>query len=546
MQKKIAFVAFALLLNLFSSFTCQAEKIFVGVSQDEPIVFRDTDGSIKGISIDILEYVAQKEGWEVVYQYDTWAHNLKKLDEGGLDILPGMAYSEEREEQYEFNRENIVSNWGQIYLCEGSPVRRFLELDGKKIAVMKKDIYYEFFRSIIYKLDIYPIFAEVESYEAVINVLKQRKADAGILPHLYGLHFAKGSAIFESSLSFRPTQIRYATKKGDHRALLQTIDQHLEILKQNKNSVFYRSINVWVEGVNKLTFPSWLRPIWALVVVGLIFVLFLVGNVILRHQVRIRTDALKKTIAAKERIDSELRIATDIQLGLLPAHFPAFQDRPELDIYAQLEPAKEIGGDFYDFFFIDAERLCLVIGDVSGKGVPAALFMSMAKTIIKSTAKMIESPNEILAAVNREISPDNDSCTFVTVFLCVLNIKTGELCYSNAGHNPPILVRPNCLPQLIKGGESPAIGFDETVTFTEATLDIQPQDTLCLYTDGITEALNKNNEMFTTEKLLQEFPELDNRNARSLVSGILEKVTEFSVDTMQADDITILVLKYVP
>ncbi|NOR64956.1 MAG: response regulator, partial [Candidatus Scalindua sp.] len=183
-------------------------------------------------------------------------------------------------------------------------------------------------------------------------------------------------------------------------------------------------------------------------------------NIILEEKVRIRTEALRQSIAARERMESELRIAHDIQMNIMPADFPPFPDKPEIDIYAILKPAREVGGDFYDFFFINSDRLCLVVGDVSGKGVPAALFMSMVITYIRSIAKVFDKPDVILNNVNREVSRGNDSCTFVTVFLGILNIKTGELSYTNAGHNPPLKISRKSGVMLLDDASCPAIGMD--------------------------------------------------------------------------------------
>ena len=152
---------------------------------------------------------------------------------------------------------------------------------------------------------------------------------------------------------------------------------------------------------------------------------------------------LTETTAAKERIESELKIAHDIQMGILPKIFPPLPDLDELDLFAVIEPAKEVGGDFYDFFQIDDIHICFIIADVSGKGVPASLFMAVARTLIKSTARKGITPDEILRRVNNELSADNENCMFATIFCGVLNLVTGELLYANGGHNPPVYIPKN-------------------------------------------------------------------------------------------------------
>ncbi len=253
---------------------------------------------------------------------------------------------------------------------------------------------------------------------------------------------------------------------------------------------------------------------------------------------------LTETTAAKERMEGELKVAHEIQMSLVPKVFPPFPKRPELDIYAVLEPAREVGGDLYDFFFIDENRLCFVIGDVSGKGVPAALFMAMTKTLIKTNAKMCTSPEEILEKVNVEISEGNDACMFVTVFCGILDTRTGEVCYSNGGHNPPFILRKGQAPEFLRGGHSPAVGVLEDAVFEKAGLKMEPGDALYLYTDGVTEACDDQDELFSEERLQEMLSGPVPGSLKGLVEKTLQEVRSFSGAMPQADDITLLVLRY--
>lgn len=521
-----------------------AKTITVGIYQAEPIVFMDNDGQPKGIFVDILSSIAKKEEWDILYKHGTWATCLDRLENGEIDIMTGIAYSDQRANQYDFNRETVITNWGQVYLSKRSPIENFLDLDGRPVAVLKDDIYYNFFEIIGERFGVKPDYREVDSYAAILKLVDSKTVDAGIVTRLYGRYHENSYDIRKSFINFRPTSLRFASIKGNFPEILNEIDKHLLVLKGNKNSSYYRSIDLWVEGVRKITFPDWLRPVWIIAGVGAIIIIILTGNIILRREVRIRTEALKQTIGAKERIESELRIAHDLQMDLVPSHFPAFPERSEIDIYAQLEPAREVGGDFYDFFFIDEDHFCFGIGDVSGKGVPAALFMSMAKTMIKSMGKVMHKPHMILEEVNKEISPDNDSCTFVTVFLGILNTRTGELCYTNAGHNPPILIKNKEHAQFIAGGESSAIGIDEEIEYKGATTFLNPDDILCLYTDGVTEAFNQDGDMYSDERLLQKVRDSRTGTVRVLVEDICQSVHSFSEGAVQSDDITVLAVQY--
>ena len=253
---------------------------------------------------------------------------------------------------------------------------------------------------------------------------------------------------------------------------------------------------------------------------------------------------LKETTAVKERMESELKIAHDIQMSIVPKTFPPFPEKQEFDIYALLDPAKEVGGDLYDFFFIDEERVCFVIGDVSGKGVPAALFMAVVKTLIKTIAHEIGSPDKILERVNKEASRDNDSCVFVTVFCGILNIKTGEVCYTNAGHNPPLIIRGKEKIDFLEAKKNTAIGIDEEAVFRKEELILQPGDTIYMYTDGVTEAFDKHGKQFSEERLEKEVSVYKRDSIRKLVHSTLDKIKDFSKGAPQSDDITIMVLRY--
>ena len=255
---------------------------------------------------------------------------------------------------------------------------------------------------------------------------------------------------------------------------------------------------------------------------------------------------LAETTAARERIESELKIAHDIQMGILPKEFPSFPGEYEVDIYAVLEPARQVGGDLYDFFLFSEDQLCFTIGDVSGKGVPAAVFMSAVKTLIKATAKTIDRPSTILRIVNEEISKGNEYSTFVTVFLGLLNVRTGEMSYINAGHNPPLIIRRDKPAEFLTGQKNMALGIDEDFHFRHDAITLKPGEGILLYTDGVTEAFNSKGELFSSERLQKDIADCQNILSKELVLKILKNVQSFSNDVPQSDDITILAVRYRP
>jgi sigma-B regulation protein RsbU (phosphoserine phosphatase) len=254
-------------------------------------------------------------------------------------------------------------------------------------------------------------------------------------------------------------------------------------------------------------------------------------------------ESLKETTAAKERIESELKIAHEIQMSMVPKTFPPFPDRREFDVFATLVPAREVGGDFYDFFFIDDDRLLFAIGDVSGKGVPAALFMAVVKTLLRATAGTAADPGDILRRLNDDLSRDNESCMFVTLFCGILHVGTGEIDYSNGGHNLPFHLHGRGLTPLDNPGGG-ALGVAENGVYPSARLRLGPEESLFLYTDGLTEAMDVAGELFSDERLEQLLRRTRAPGPRQLLGLVVEEVNAFSAGAPQADDITGLVLRY--
>ncbi|MCZ6558000.1 MAG: SpoIIE family protein phosphatase, partial [SAR324 cluster bacterium] len=246
----------------------------------------------------------------------------------------------------------------------------------------------------------------------------------------------------------------------------------------------------------------------------------------------------------KDRMEDELIIGREIQLSMIPDVFPPFPGHDEFSILATLDPAREVGGDFYDFFFVDDDRLCICIGDVSGKGVPAALFMAVTKTLIKSRAGDDASTASIITHVNDELSSDNSNSMFVTVFLAILNIKTGELVYTNAGHNPPYIKRNNGALERLSRRHGVVIGALEGQVYEEDTGMLDTGDLLFMYTDGVTEQTNEGGSLFS-EKRLENLLSLKTVNSvDAAISTIHSKVVKFRSQSDQNDDITILAIQY--
>lgn len=265
----------------------------------------------------------------------------------------------------------------------------------------------------------------------------------------------------------------------------------------------------------------------------------------LEINIAVSMKTIKKMTSEKERAEAELALANQIQRSMLPSVFPAFPDRNEFDLYADMVPAKNVGGDLYDFFLIDEDHLALVIGDVSGKGITAALFMVMAKHLIKSqTMADGADPVKIFTAVNSMLMEENEAMLFVTAFLGILTLSTGHMVSANAGHEYPAVRRKDGLFYYEEDAHAMPLAIRKKNKFVEHELTLQPGDTLYLFTDGITEASDKDEEMFQKERLLEVLNEDPDAGPRELDIRVRQRVSEFVADAEQFDDMTTLCLKY--
>ena len=252
---------------------------------------------------------------------------------------------------------------------------------------------------------------------------------------------------------------------------------------------------------------------------------------------------LRKMTEDRTRIKSELELAESIQSNMLPSIFPAFPERSEFDIYALMDPAREVGGDFYDFFLIDKDHLAMVIADVSGKGIPAALFMMMSKILVKNYVTTGSSPAEALAAVNNTICQNNTNDMFVTIWLGILTISTGKIIAANAGHEYPILQRAGGQFEVIKDKHGFVVGSMPNLKYSEYEIDFHTGDTLFVYTDGLPESTNSANEQFGLDRILEVLNNDPDGEVEDLFVSMGVAVAEFVQDAEQFDDLTMLALK---
>lgn len=255
-------------------------------------------------------------------------------------------------------------------------------------------------------------------------------------------------------------------------------------------------------------------------------------------------DEIQDITAERERIAADLSVATKIQADMLPSTFPAFPDHKEFDLYATMNPAKEVGGDFYDFFLIDDTHVALIIADVSGKGVPAALFMVNSKTRLQNQAHFGSSPSQILSAVNDQLCVGNESGFFVTVWMAIIDLFTGKGIAANAGHEHPVIRRADGTYEAVIYRHSPALGVMDGIPFKEHAFELHPGDRIFVYTDGVPEATNAEDELFGVERMLESLNVHADDPLKDLLPNLKKDIDTFVGDAVQFDDITMLGFDY--
>ncbi len=249
-----------------------------------------------------------------------------------------------------------------------------------------------------------------------------------------------------------------------------------------------------------------------------------------------------KLRAAKEKIESELNIAAQIQRSILPSTFPAFPEHREFDLYAMMTPAREVGGDFYDYFFVDDDHLAVIIADVSDKGVPAALFMMISRTIFRSIVKQLKSPSQVLAETNDLLCEGNDTGMFVSAYVAFYHLPTGRLTYSNGGHNPALLFGPNDSCRELSCKHGTALGVSPGQSYKDYVDKLETGQILVLYTDGVTEACSPYDELFGVDRFTKLVCDCQQLSLSQMFIHIDKYLRDFQQDN-QFDDITMLALK---
>ncbi len=257
---------------------------------------------------------------------------------------------------------------------------------------------------------------------------------------------------------------------------------------------------------------------------------------LIRHALKARDELVA--------VQRDLSTATRIQQSLLPKIFPPFPNKPEIDVFAEMLTAKEVGGDFYDFYFLDEDRLAFAVGDVSGKGIPAAIYMAVSRTLLKAIAHQIVNPGEVLRKLNAMLIEESDTPTFVTIFFAVMNIRTGEVQFSNGGHNLPYHVRPTGEIEQLPMTDGTLLGKFPHIDFETKRLHLAKDDTLFIYTDGVSEAMDEEMNMYQESRLESYLRSTGGCGLQDLVRGSIADIKKHTRGAPQSDDITVLSLRY--
>ncbi len=681
-------VALLLLLCFVSAGNGWAARVVrVGVYENRPMLFMGEGGVARGVYVDVLAAIAQAEGWTYQFVPGSWSENLDRLAAAEIDVMPDIGYSAERAKRFDFSRESIFSTWAQIYVPRDSDLQSYEGLEGKSIAVLRNDVHFPPLQTMLETFGLHVKYQIFDDYEAVLEAVSEKKADAALLSRIAGMVNERRFKIKRSPMILDPIRVHFAFPKDKNADLREAIDRHLEAMKQSPDSALNRALARWLPDTRTNWFPWW--AVWALVGGGGALIMALLIAVLLRMQVRRKTaqlaghttrleteiverrraevalreseeryravfqtaldplvvldahgnilawnqqaertfgytpdeiigrnfDTLFKkaeggtfntstwnrlaavdggitaqrleiiavrrdgttlpvelavspahlesrhivtvfvrdlterqaALEARTRLlamDSELSVARQIQDAILPRADGRFCGREEFDVHAEMIPAKEVGGDFYDYFLIDDDLLGILVGDVSGKGVPAAILMAASRAMLRSAAMSGIGPADVLRHVNNLLEESTAPSMFVSAFYGIIDLRSGLIEYCNGGHDEPVVIHADGTHERLTGSANIALGAVPNQDFTAAALRLTHGDTVLLFTDGVTEAMNSRREMFTEDGLLNFVATAKTSTPAETVHGVLAAIHNFTEGAAQSDDITLLAVRY--
>ncbi len=307
-------------------------SVKVGVYDNKPLAFTDSSGDVKGFIADIIEYIAEKENWNVEYFYATWPECLRKLENGNIDILGPIAFTKERSSKFNFNTEALITNWGQVYIQEGSDIESFLDLEGKTVGILEDDIHSKVFRNLIESFSIKTTYIPVKDYLSIFKLLDNKSIDAGVVNRIFASQYENKFKVAASPIIFNPIEVHFATPKKSGKNILGVIDREISVLKANPGSFYYRTLSKWFFTDTAPAYPFWI--IRLLIILTGLLIIAAGGSIILKFQIKARTMTLEEEIIKRKKIEEDLNITLDsIGEGVI-----AFDKR---GIVTRINPAAE-------------------------------------------------------------------------------------------------------------------------------------------------------------------------------------------------------------
>ncbi|NOZ48462.1 MAG: transporter substrate-binding domain-containing protein [Chloroflexi bacterium] len=315
---KILRILFALLVvSIIGARAHAGDPLRVGVYENPPLVFMDAEGQARGLAIDILTYVANQEDWQIEIVPCEWPRCLARLEAGDIDLLGAIAFSEERNQHFDFTTEALITNWGQVYTRPDAQIESLLDLDGKTLVVLRDDIHFPAIQELLQSFGISASFVEVDTYSAVFALLQDGGADAGVVNRLFANQFARDYDLHETAILFHPIEVRYAATKGEHEDVLAALDRHLNALKADEDSLYYHSLSHWFGGAGSPQIPPYL--VWGGLIAAGLALVFLVISLVLRVRVLVKTRELRSEIAQRTQAEQALQTKTLQQQSLINA-----------------------------------------------------------------------------------------------------------------------------------------------------------------------------------------------------------------------------------
>ncbi len=587
---RITYCVFVIMLCLsgtYSSLNAQtSEKIYrVGLFQDKPLCFQDSDGGLKGIYIDILEHVALQQGWKFKYIYNpSFEKNLENLKAGKIDIMVSIGYSEERAEIFDFTQETVMTNWGEVFVHKDSTLRSIINLADKKVAVMKGNIYYEGSHGLKNTAEQFNLninFVETTSYEEVMKMIDEQSVDAGLISVLYGDMHKSEYEVEGTPIVFHPIELRFALAKGnpDNASIIKALDSEMRKMVADENSVYYQSQARWLNRTSSTTNYKWL--IMGLGIVAGIAVLFVVLSFVLNQQVKKRTVELVKrnleiedlntnlefkvqartmeVIQQKEEIEAKrqaletankhmrdsINYARNIQEAILPKQTKITNYIPEHFVFSL--PRDIVSGDFHWFAHDEnTGKALLAVADCTGHGVPGAFMSMLGKSSLdyiiheKAAARPADILTHLQADVYRAL--ENQAKDGMDIAICSFDFKNLLVEFSGA-QSALFLVRGGKVT-TIKGNKFPIGGsvkhYKAERNYEQHSIALRPDDVLYMSSDGFSDQFGgPENRKYGAKQFRELLERIHHLPMEAQKEAFYEEHKNWKMSQKQIDDILV-------